>query len=161
MLWIEKFQENAGFSLLSWCHGSSFTARLSLLFYFFSQLVLHSTNPCTFPLLSEFFAIFRKRTFHVCLRQGRIVVLCPRVLMKNKHHQVILPRIQSLDSDAVTHLFQLLLRDLICQICKAQETTYYFKILHHLEASSLFFSLPFSCTLCLSQKISKLPWNYH
>lgn len=114
----------------------------------------------TLPLMSELFAIFGKRTPpHVFLKHVRII-MCSRVLIKNKHHQVSLLSIRSLDSDdAMTYLFHLLLCVLICQMCKAQESTYYFKTLQHLEDSCLFFSLPLNCSPCLSQKISKLPWN--
>lgn len=67
ILCTEKFQD-AGFSLLPCCHGSYFTVRLSLLFYFPTQLASHATNLCMFLLISEFFAILRKRTLRVRLR---------------------------------------------------------------------------------------------
>lgn len=47
-----------------------------------AQLISHSTNPCTFPLMSEFFADFGKTTRYICLKCVRILILCSRVLIK-------------------------------------------------------------------------------
>lgn len=151
----EKFQD-ADFSFLSCCHGSYFTVRLSLLFYFPPQLASHSTNLCMFLFISEFFAILGKNppgTLQMC---DQVVILSSGFVVKTKHHQVSLPSMQSVDnSDAMTHLFHLL-RDLICQICKTQESTYCFP---SPPSPWGFFPLltPFHCTPCFTKKVSKLP----
>lgn len=126
-----------------------------------AQLISHSTNPCTFQLMSEFFADFGKTTLYICLKCVRILILCSRVLIKNKHYQVRFLSTKIWDNGkAMTHLFHHLLSDLSCQVCKTQESTYCFKILHQLEVSLLFFSLLLNWTMCLSQKISRISWNY-
>lgn len=49
---------------------------------FFPQFVSHATNPCTFPLISEFCAVFGKTTHHICFKCFRIIILCSIVIKK-------------------------------------------------------------------------------
>lgn len=74
------------------CSGARgiFTAGFPSYYFIFSSSISHSTNPCTFPLLSEFFAVFGKTTLHICFKCVRIVILGSRVMTKNKHHQLMI-----------------------------------------------------------------------